>query len=331
MDNKITKKRLSNLFAYEWIVIIVAIALVVILWEFIFTVSAVRLSVGQTYKVLYDVGVSADNEDSLMKQTLGALSYDVLDRGSEQIQDLSQDMLYTRLTLQDGDVLFTSLKEEKSSDDNTSVRAKTVIDRYKIYNYERLLLEAKEYLSLFLKDDFNDYSNQEKLDLAKNFDNLSQEKIDDCFTKRMKGDNRFKTKSQIENGKILERTRIKRLCKDVVDFEKLLSSDIEGLFFRYTKGKQDYDGASENNKSNFLPIIETEIMQGRENAIYGLNLAKLPEAQNKPQVSQVLKTGENADDLTLLVFDFKSYQPDLQYESITFIVETVRFFSDILN
>ncbi len=331
MDNKITKKRLSVLFSYEWIVIIVVIALVVILWEFIFTVSAVRLSVGQKYKIIYDLDVSASNEKAFVSAVEPYFSYDVIELETEKISDIGTDVLSARLAIQDVDTIFTSTKENVEENEQEEVRAKTLIDKYNFYNYERLLLDAKQYLSLFLKEDFDSCGEQEKLDLVKNFDNLSQEKIDEYFTKRMKGDNRFRTKTEIANGKTLERSRIKRLCGDVADFEKLLSSDIEGLFFRYTKGKQNYDLATENSKPNFLPVVETEIMQGRENAVYGLNLGKLPVAQNKPQVSQVLKVGENADDLTLLVFDFKSYQPDLQYESITFIVETVRFFSDVLN
>ena len=45
MDNRITKSRLSNYFSYEWILIILVSLLSLLVWELIYTVSAVRLTV----------------------------------------------------------------------------------------------------------------------------------------------------------------------------------------------------------------------------------------------------------------------------------------------
>ena len=53
MDAKITKRRLSEMLQYDWVKIIGMIVVAVVVWELIFTVSAVRVKTGQNFKVYY--------------------------------------------------------------------------------------------------------------------------------------------------------------------------------------------------------------------------------------------------------------------------------------
>ena len=94
--------------------------------------------------------------------------------------------------------------------------------------------------------------------------------------------------------------------------------------------------AEERDKPNYEKAVNSEKDAGRENAVYGLNLAALKcyggDTTGKKEVTDIVKyvgTAE-ADGVTLLVFDFKSEQPDLQYEAIAFINAVVRACSDII-
>ncbi len=327
MDNKITKKRLSNFLAYEWIAIIATVVAVIILWELIFTVSAVKVKEGQRYYFMTDYYVTASKNSEFMGLTNGVLSYDVLEYSSEQVQDASDDMLKVRYDMQEVDSVFSYTNGLTDGTD----RAKNVIDNLEVYNYERLYLEAKEYLYQFvleeLKFDQDELSDKEKYSIALNFDNLDKNKIDENFLIRMDGDNRFRSDEEKASGKALERERIEKLINEVKDFEKLIYSE-QDIFFNYTRFEQTYQAnpSAENER-----IYNYEISQGRGNAIYGIDLGKLPTNSEKAQASNFFSVEKSANNVVLLVFNLKSYQTDLEYESIAFINQTVRIFSTVLD
>ncbi len=74
-----------------------------------------------------------------------------------------------------------------------------------------------------------------------------------------------------------------------------------------------------------------ECSEGRENAVYGLNLFAL--TGGKTQTENYFKIDGKTDtkDCVLLVFNFLRYQEDLQFECISFICTVVRECSSILN
>lgn len=330
MDNKITKKRLSDFLAYEWILTLVAAIVAIVVLELVFTVSATRLTTGQQFKIYYDYNLydyysDGDNFYDLLNITPfengKTFSYDVLEVGSENLQS-NYDVLSVRLSVQEGDVIFTSSLEDEET--GVTSRAKSLIDSYSVYDFQKLLTDAKEYLSKFVKDGGN----------ALNAEDLDEEKIVAYFNERMKNDKRFRTEEQKAEGRILEIGRIKKLAADVADFEKLLSvGDEKGLFFRYTKYQLSADGTDKDG--NYKKALEKEIEDGRENAIYGLNLEALDfaDGSDKKEISRYFKLAgkTNAENVVLLIFDFKSYQPDLQFETISFIDTIVRSCSDLLD
>ena len=62
MDNKLTKKRLSDFLSYDWIIMLVVIVAAIVLWELVYTIAAVRLTEGQNFKYYYDVNMYAGND-----------------------------------------------------------------------------------------------------------------------------------------------------------------------------------------------------------------------------------------------------------------------------
>ena len=328
MDNKITKRRLSDFLAYEWILTLIVAAAVIVAMELIYTVSAVRLSVGQNFKFYYDQNLytyenPAANLYDLLDVKLGengkTFSYDVLQVDSETLMS-SYNVLTTRLSVQEGDVIFTSLNEEE---DGTR-RAKTIVDGdgYYVYRMDKLLSDAEEYLANFLKDGETDVYDVENYDEAK---------IRALFDTRMKGDNRFRTEETKAQGRQDEIARINKLVNEVKDFKRLMDTGEEkGLFFRYTKYEQaaETDGTRDER---YITAYEREKTEGRENAVYGFNISALTGGGKDTSAYFKIAGNTDAKDVVLMAFDFLTYQPDLQFETISFINTIVREFSNFLD
>ena len=354
MDNKITKRRLSDFLAYEWILMIVIAVVAILVWELVYTMAGVRLSVGQQFKFYFDETVygnasavisilDKDGED-------GALSYDILELNAESLSS-DFNVLSTRLSIQEGDILITDCKdptEEENSEEveDKSIRLKTMVDSYDGYAFEELLLDAKIYLLGFIKDNVSDpfdYSVLEKKETL--VANLDTQKIEKSFRSRMKKDNRFRKESDIKIGIGLETERLTKLYKEVVAFDNLLEfeNQYNNLFYRYTKYSQSRDKQEkESDKNAWNDYTQNEIKRltdrgitGTEKVngeftdtefIYAINLVALPtvEVKTNPSDLCVYKGTESAENVCIMVFDFRSYQPHLQFETISFINAIVR-------
>jgi len=312
MENKLTKKRLSAFLSYEWIILIIAIVVSIIVWELIFTVSAVRLTSGQSFKFYYDENVDSRGIGDLYSymQDNNVLSYDVLDFESESLTS-DYNVLSVRLSVYEGDLIFT----DKVINEGKDVRVNSLIDSYG-YSLTELYSDAVNYLNQFLIDGQTD---------SLNFDNLSAEKIKNNFELRAK---KRVYKNAIKDGTISindELDRIKKLCQDVKDFETILNSNNSELFYKYTRYAQ-----SVQSSDDYKSVYETQLANNPD-AIYGLNVGALKDG--KRDITEFVKISQNdsAEDVVLIVFNFKSEQPDLQYETISFIVGLVKECSNILG
>ena len=313
MDNRITKRRLSDFFAYEWILTLVAVAAAIVVMELIYTVSATRLTTGQHFKYYLDEDLYAFDTYSvfdLLEVKNGengkTFSFEVLEVESENLTS-SYNTLSVRLSVQEGDAIVTSSAEREDK----TVRAKTIIDGFPVYDMQGLLSGAKEYLTQF-----------------KNGDDFDEDKIRAYLDSRTKGDNRFRTEKDREEGRQNEIARINKLAKDVDDFEKILNSGREDLFYYYTKYEQVANGDESDKDYGAAYAKEKE----KGELIYGINMSALT-GGNKT-VSEYLKLQENesADGgVVLMLFDFSKQQYDLQFESISFVCTLVREFGNILN
>ena len=316
MDNKITRKRLSNFLSYEWILMLIFVLIAVTTMELVYSVTATRITAGQYFKYYLDKNLSSDVADFYI--ALGyepdkngkTFSYEIMKLGVESVM-FSDEVLTARLSVQEGDVIFSDVTE----DENGSSRAKALIDAYSLMPLDKLLDSAKEYLEGF-----------------KDGGTLSDDLIVRHFNERMKKDNRFRTEEQKAAGRLLEIGRIQKLAKDVEDFEKIFAAGNEGLFFNYTKYAQTLAFHPDDEDAQIL--YGREVDAGRENAKYGIRLSSLTyEGTDKKDVSrffQKVDTG-TAEDVIVMVFDFTSYQPDLQFETISFIDTILRECSDLLD
>ena len=72
-------------------------------------------------------------------------------------------------------------------------------------------------------------------------------------------------------------------------------------------------------------------MERQKEKIYGINIGALDQLGDGIDASKIvqLKHLENEDDnlaknVVLMAFNFKSYQPHLQYESLSFVCSTIQ-------
>ncbi len=345
MDNRITKKRLSDFLAYEWILIIFLCAIAIIAWELIYTVSAVRLSVGQDYKFFYDKNmVYGENytalvaeleiQDDLGYENGKTFSYEIQKVGVENILS-DNDVLSLRLSVGEGDILFTDSKEREQERDGVKYNeslAKTRVDNYEIpiITYEKMLDEAKAYLLGLSFDGATQVAKE----------NLDPQKVLAEFEDRLGGDNRFRSSEEKKIGLALETERLQKLCDEVLAFEKLMELPDE-YFFTYTKFEQslETEKAQKNPDQEtidaYQELIQNEKDKGRYNARYGFNVGKLKATEEKKNISNFFSVvGEETDVsqyAVIMVFDFLEDQPALQFESIVVINNIVRACSTILD
>lgn len=340
MDNKITKPRLSNFLAYRWIGILAVICAGIVLLELLFTTLAVRVSAGQSFKFYYDetvVGTNGGNFKEIIEKDKGkpegTFSYDVLEVNYENLTSDSSNynILSLRLTVNDGDAIITSAKEEEVGEGKTKSRIKELIDGYPVYDLDSLYNDAVSYLDKFRKDGVGDGA-----EVVTDYDNLDETKIKENFIKRMGKDNRYRA------GEISERdeySRIRKLCEDVKNFKKILdySSADNPIFFEYTKYEQVLNLAeTQDAKSQYEELYQKEKEQetalGRKKR-YALLPQYFPTADGKISIPDNFRLvgASDATDSAIAIFNQLSAQPDLQFETISFLVSIMKNFSVVLD
>ena len=307
MNARITKKRLGDLLAYDWIKILACIVAAVVAWSLIFTVAAVRLKTGQSFDVfLYgntftDAGI-ADYVENIGKH---ALSYDVLEVNSQTIPtgNYAAQVLQARASTHEGDLFFLDDADTGGDKPNNDSIFRSVADNYSLMTMDDLYAEAQKYLSSF----FDGEGTMNEGAVAANFD------------KRMKGDNRFRKASDRARGLEREKERLTKLKGDAEWFGRLLAADDaapegEKLFAVYKK----YDQAKALDPDNADRYPETAA------ARYGLRLEMLEKGSDL-----VRNADGNCKNVYVTVFDYAKWQPDLQYETISAIRYLVEAYGDL--
>ena len=328
MDIKIKGNRLKNLLSYDWLKIIVAIAAGIAVWSLLFTTLSTRVTVGEefvfnVYENVYSRDESKNTDILKDLKDKGQLSYDVLNMKSERIAGAGQYnasyMLSLKVSVQEGDVMIISDgRAGKMQDDvDPTLEIKRVVNAGYLYDIEKLLLDASDYCIdngfVSVKDGHVTYN---------------EETIKQYFlTKRLKsaGNYRktFRTEAQKNEGVALEIKRIKALYENYLYVSQaILKAQVLGCDFLWYGELNKYD--SEGN------IIEGE----GEIAPYGIDLYKLNQSlteEDAPRVKDTWYTyadGKTTDEgLVACVFNFRGYQPDMQYETLAFLRYLIETYS----
>lgn len=337
MDNKITKTRLSNLLAYEWIIIIICIAALIGGWELVYTMTKASLTFGQTYYIYYDENMYSSNA-SLLTDNLnndGVFSYEVQKFVSESYVDgtsSGMDVLSLRIITKEVDMIVTNSVDKSTEQEQAEIRAKSMIDNgsYAVKSIDFMYENAKNYLAVLLKDGETDYHD------LKNFDKV---KIEERFNKRNKKDNRLRHNLiSVED----EYKRIEKLVKDITTLEKIfeyndgLSADNK-LFYSYKRYEQSCNFYPDNSEY-------AEKLSKEQTENYGINVSALTVSDgksakyNSADFFKYNGLSDSTDTVILftnyipLSYDFNlSTEYDLEFEKISFITSLVENFSTVLD
>ena len=320
---------------------IVFLVVIIFINQFVYGFFTAEPTVGQSFKYLYDADVSSVSDQDFASFIIEEMpfSYDVIEFGSEPLTD-ERDVLGMRIAIQDGDIFITSGKRDSEGVSLLEQR----IDNQGVclYNFNKLLYDAKAYLKGFLKEEYASYSESDKDQLVKDSNNLDEQKIHARFLSRMKKDNRYRTEEQKSEGKVLEVGRINQLVKEVNDFEYLLEEKPD-IFYRYTRYSQSLKFANEDKKEHYQMLVDREKADEKtcgENAPFGILAEKLTGGKEDPSKYFKLKGQEvegeeetvyTAKDVVITAFDFLEYQIDLQFETISFMNAIVRECSNFLD
>lgn len=337
MDNKITKRRLSDFLSYEWIVIIVVCIALIIAWEVVYAITSVKLTYGQKFKIAYDEYVDVDYNENIVGVTYGkkAFSYDVLSISTEGMSPGLDNELSIRYQTHDVDVLAVSCTERTSSDGEKFKRANSVVENMDVWSYEKAVCDGDKYLTPLLKHGVTPIQGY-NVDRAYSKEDLDVSKIDELFLTRMKKDNRYRKQEEKEQGKILERQRIFKICEEVAFAKKLLRDFADrGIFNEYTRYTQPLEQNIFLKDETKIRLYEEKLriekqnnlnLYGKEKLSYGIRVDKL-EYGDEYRSSQFFTVDGKAKEIVLLAFDFASVQPHLQFESLSFMNTVVRMCS----
>ncbi len=320
MNNKISKRRLSDFLSYEWVVMIVVIMVAIFSWELIFSFVSVRLNSGQVFEYYYDSNVSSYNDEALraMLKKEQTFSFDVLDVYSTD-NTAEAMVLSSRSATHELKAIFSDLYTSSKKGEYQSYSANKIIDVYPTYTYEYqegkggIVYAAKEYLSKFLTD-----TNGNPLNYAE----LNEQKIKDNFHSRLSKDNRYRAGEISEQD---ECDRIKKLCKETefmlktLKYDESLSAE-NSLFYRYTK----YQDALNTGSLTQTPGAENEV-----ECRYGLNVSRLIGGEKDTAQYFRLVDSNKKGDIVLLMFDYGIYHEDMQFETISFVNTIIRGFASL--
>ena len=318
MDNKITKRRLSRFFTYEWFVLVAVIVAVILAWEFLFSLTSVKLTRDDRFYYYYDISMDDGNATEFYNQITGKNS--IFSYGVQEVTDTILFGDYTQfnafITALDGDAMFTNIRiPDKLQGDYKENQANKIIDGYNSYSFEKLIEDAISYLKKYVKDGDN------PLDKTK----IDSDLVKTNFTSIMANDNRFRTNEEKEKGVLLEKTRIERLMDATTRLKWLLETHPE-YFYRYTRYEQSYNLAEKGSRDKEL--YESWYKSEQEQT-YALKLEMLTGGQKNVNDYFKMFIDETAKDAVLVLFDYISEQPNFQFESIFFIDYIVNTYSNI--
>ena len=321
MDNKITKRRLSRFFMYEWLVLVAVIVAVILAWEFLFSLTSVKLTRDDRFYYYYDMNMDDGNSVNFYNQITGEnniFSYGVQEVYTTYVfSDYTQFNAY--ITALDGDAMFTNIRVPSGVEQGEYQKnqANQIIDGYNSYSFEKLIEDATAYLKKYVKAMDN------PLDKTK----IDAGYVEANFLSIMAKDNRFRSKEEKVKGIAFETTRIEKLMDATSRFKWLLENHPE-YFYTYTRFEQAYnlaeDGSSE--KEIYKTWFEKE-----QTKTYALKLEMLKGGQKNVDDYFKLYADETAKDSVLVLFDYINEQPNFQFESLFFIDYIVSTYSNIYS
>lgn len=280
MDAKITKQRLGNLLAYDWLKIVVCIAAAVALLSIFFTMVGTRPTNAQTFEVYAYTDVSTGSDFTRLDDEFEekkTFSYEILETSWNSFSgNAYAGSAYTaRRAAGEGTAMFmtdvTETDEEGNITSESTLKAMTARESdgacYGLYAGEAGtggFWDTQYYIEVWCKQYLAKFYNTENFEKLADFD----ARVEEHFLARNNKDKRFRSSAKKQEGIALEKARIEGLKEDYLavvaaleegklshrkvtysDGERCAAFDISGLHggidqlvFRAVDGTRSADG-----------------------------------------------------------------------------------------
>ena len=239
MDAKITKQRLSTLLSYDWLKILVTVAVAVFLVLLVFLISATRATNAQTFSVYAYTDLSAGEDFTSVADTLkksDVFSYDILKTEAETFSSGTQvDQLSLRRSTGSGTVMFISDQAGYRTNDDGSYETDDNGDRIPVSELWSLTMggaataesdvgvvyDSKYWLDTMCKEYLVSF-------FGENLENAEPDagKVRESFFARNGKDKRYKTAAAREAGVAEERERLVSLREDYLAVQELFEKGV---------------------------------------------------------------------------------------------------------
>ncbi|MBR2023553.1 MAG: hypothetical protein IJ996_03455 [Clostridia bacterium] len=323
MDAKITKQRIGRMLSYDWIKIVAVIAAVILGWSLVFTTTATRIQPWQEFTVFsYSSNVPLDDGYYTRQQGIlqdGVFSYETIETHTYDLstqKDMAHTMLQTRLSTNEGDVLFLPNapdatnpveKDEQTTYPRTYVQAMLSSYPSNFFDIEKYLQGMDEYLDEYYGGDHTTGT-------------LDEDKVKQAFLDRVKAnkDKRFKTEKQKQAGALDEVERIRKYKTAYDEFTGFLQ---DGIVTLETVTAVNPDGTVIKNETTDEPALEGK---------FALNLC--PDVTTMGKLSNwysyvdetVEKPAMTSKNMCVMFFDMYDVDDSYEYESLVYVTYIIK-------
>jgi len=336
MDAKITKKRLAHMLSYDWVKIIGAIAIAIVVWTLIFTMTATRITNTQRFVVSNYLGAYYGNTMSKTEFSYEIIEAESLDnlRGGESMFNTLFD---SNLAIGDGDVMlvpnYPVSRQAKLDEDGNEMKDGEGNVIYEIsedtYIEQALARSFSSFSRLDDTDAQKGYFTQMKEYLAKFYtkvgeesktfgpltvsvatfdkDSLNKTAAEEAFRARIRAnkDKRFKKESQIAEGVQQEFKRMQMYL------------DAYNTFFEY----------AEKGYVAFTDVTVAMTEEFTASGVYGINLCPNEKTMGSLKEQFFYRDFDElvtAKDMNVMFMSLEGLDSNFQYENLLFVNSIVK-------
>lgn len=300
MDARITKQRLANMLAYDWLKIVGAILLAAVVFCVFFMMIGTRPTDGQCFYVYAYDGLDAGADFNSLETTFnekGVFSYEILKTGSETFSTggMYGDSVFTaRRSTGEGRVMFVSdvrEKDEETGKETSSLlgfldKEGTEKESFGMFlDPEKFLEECETYLVRFFGTDLSG--------------ELNEKEARAVFTERNGKDKRFRSAAKKEEGVSLEIKRLNKLKEDYLSVKAAMGDKLDYVTYE-TETKTHTVGFSMKSLNLTSLVYYTVKAEGEETE------------------------SKRNDDIVLCLFNNGEREGDLKYETVNFLAHLLR-------
>lgn len=292
MDARITKDRLSNLLAYDWLKIVVAIVAAVCALSVFFTTVRTRPTNAQTFTVFAQTDLSAGEDSVSLAARLeekNVFSYDILTVGAESFSSSSSygSAIFTaRRSAGEGNVMFVSDNPEYGEDGAVTKESELMKlvageNAGLALDAEKFFSDCRQYLVRFFGEDLSRP--------------LDEKEAESCFRARNGKDKRYKNEAAVLKGIEQEKDRLEKLREDYA----FVSECFDRGLYTFTK-------APDQNGAEYACSVYVGNLKGLKRLYY------YTEDRNGTSV-------RTTDTVNLILLNNRDEANDLRYESVSFL------------